>query len=254
MKTPVEIRVNRTGMSFSPELGEELIEAALSTKPSAPGDEHGMAALRMTYARDAAPVGSIPLPVQEDDDEEVDVDVDLEDSSVAILMDKLGERLAFERTGVRIYQALLSKLESSPPLPGGPTVPELLHIKEEELGHFELIKSAIESLGGDPTSVTPSADVTGVLSSGIPQVLADPRTTLRQCLDAVLVAELTDNDGWQLLIKICESLAEDELAAQFRLALSSEAEHLDNVRRWIESTTVSSGANGEGAPIEDGPA
>src|SRR5687768_7099268 len=77
MKTPVEIRVNRTGMSFSPELGEELIEAALSTKPSAPGDEHGMSALRMTYARDAAPVGSIPLPVQEDDDEEVDVDVDL---------------------------------------------------------------------------------------------------------------------------------------------------------------------------------
>jgi len=129
-----------------------------------------------------------------------------------------------------------------------------LHIQEEELGHFELVKSAIESLGGDPTAVTPSADLTGVLSSGIPQVLADPRTTLRQCLDAVLVAELTDNDGWQLLIKICESLAGAELAAQSRLALSSEAEHLDNVRRWIEDATVSKGSNGEGAPVGEGPA
>jgi hypothetical protein len=249
MKTTTEPHLNRTGMSFSPELAEELIEAALSTKPSAPGDEHGMAALRMDYARGAGPVGSIPLPVEEDAE---NVDVKMDDPGMAILMDKLGERLAFERTGVRIYQALLSKLEASGPLPGGPTPEELLHIQEEELGHFELVKSTIESLGGDPTAVTPSADVTGVVSSGIPQVLADPRTTLRQCLDAILVAELTDNDGWQLLIKICENLEEDELVAQFRLALSSEAEHLENVRRWIESTTVSDGSNGDGAPTGDG--
>jgi tRNA isopentenyl-2-thiomethyl-A-37 hydroxylase MiaE len=229
--------INRTGISVSPELSQELIDAALSAKPSSPGNDHGMATVRIDYGRNAEPIGSIPLPVDPEAAE-----AEAEEPDLAVLMDKLGERLAFERTGVRIYQTLLSKFETSGPIPGGPTLQDLLHIQEEELGHFELLKGVIESLGGDPTAVTPSADVAAVLSGGIPQVLADPRTTLRQGLDAVLVAELTDNDGWELLIKLCEQLDESELAAQFRLALESEAEHLQNVRRWIEKTTVMNGS------------
>jgi rubrerythrin len=235
MRTSTEPRlINRTGMGLSPELGRELVDAALSAKPSSAGDDHGLATLRIDYARSAEPVGTVPVPLEAEAAE-----AEADDPRMSVLIDKLGERLAFERSGVRIYQALLSKLESGP-LPGGPTTQELLHIQEEELSHYELVKSSIESLGGDPTAVTPSADITGVLSCGIPQVLADPRTTLRQGLDAVLVAELTDNDGWQLLIKLCDELEEKELAEQFREALRSEAEHLANVRRWLENTTLTS--------------
>jgi hypothetical protein len=237
MKSSTDSGMNRTGMRVSPELGQELIDAALRAKPSAPGNDQGLAAIRIEYGRQAEPLGSVPV-LQQEAAEEAEAD----EPGMAILTDKLGERLAFERSGVRLYQALLSKLESEGPLPGGPTVQELLHIQEEELAHFELVQSAIEGLGGDPTAVTPSADVTSVASSGLPQVLTDPRTTLRQCLDVILVAELTDNDGWQLLIKLCEEAGEDVLASKFQDALAAEAEHLENVRRWIEQSTVTTAA------------
>jgi hypothetical protein len=238
MKTTreAEPRLNRTGIAMSPELSQELIDIALKTKPSAPGDEHGLAMVRRAYEQTASPIGTLPPDINGSDEPD-----DVEDASVPVLLDKLGERLAFERTGVRLYQALVAKLEASGPAPGGPSREELLHIQDEELAHFDLVKSAIESLGGDPTVVTPAADVTGVVSCGIPQVLVDPRTTMLQALDAVLVAELADNDGWALLVKLCESLEEDVLVGQFRLALASEAEHLANVRRWVEQMTLQKG-------------
>lgn len=226
-------RRNRTGIALSPELSRELIELALTAKPSSSGDEQGVAMVRQAYEKTAEPIGSLPPDVDEHEG--------TEDGVVPVLLDKLGERLAFERTGVRLYQALVAKLEASGPVPGGPSREELLHILDEELAHFELVKSALESMGGDPTVVTPAADVTGVVSCGIPQVLADPRTTLLQSLDAILVAELADNDGWALLIKLCEALEEDVLVGQFRLALASEAEHLANVRRWVEKMTLQNG-------------
>jgi hypothetical protein len=239
MKTTMEAepRLNRTGIAMSPELSQELIDIALKTKPSAPGDERGVAMVRNAYEQTASPIGTLPPDINGSDEPD-----DLEDAAVPVLIDKLGERLAFERTGVRLYQALVAKLEASGPAPGGPSREELLHIQDEELAHFELVKSAIESMGGDPTVVTPAADVTGVVSCGIPQVLVDPRTTMLQALDAVLVAELADNDGWALLVKLCESLEEDVLVGQFRLALASEAEHLANVRRWVEQMTLQKGA------------
>ena len=36
-------------------------------------------------------------------------------------MDKIGERLAFERTGTRLYEALVSKHEAFGSFPGGPS-------------------------------------------------------------------------------------------------------------------------------------
>jgi hypothetical protein len=241
MKASTQSGMNRTGMSISPVLSAELIEAALHTIPSARGDERGVAEVRKEYARDAEPIGT--APPADGDPEQAEGEAD--DPATARLLDKLGERLAFERTGVRLYQTLISKLESSDPLPGGPSLAELLHIEEEEHAHFELVKNAIESLGGDPTAVTPSADLTAVMSTGFLQVLSDPRTDLRQGLDAILVVELADNDGWSLLIKLCEEVDEPDLASQFSEALASEAEHLENVRRWLEAATIP--ANGADA-------
>jgi hypothetical protein len=81
--------------------------------------------------------------------------------------------------------------------------------------------------------VTPSADVAGVEASGIIQVLTDPRTTLTQCLGALLTAELADNDGWKILIAMAEAAGQDELAQRFTGALAEEDHHLASVRAWI---------------------
>jgi Mn-containing catalase len=70
----------------------------------------------------------------------------------------------------------------------GPSSEDLNHIYIEELEHFKLLQKAIANLGGDATVQTPSADVVGVLSHGIVQVVSDPRTTIPQTLQAVLSA------------------------------------------------------------------
>ena len=46
---------------------------------------------------------------------------------------------------------------------------------------------------------------------GIMQVLTDPRSSLAQCLQVMLTAELTDNDGWELLIKLADNLGYEGL-------------------------------------------
>jgi hypothetical protein len=87
------------------------------------------------------------------------------------LIDKLGERLAFERTGTRLYEALVSKHEAYGSLAGGPTAADLQHILAEEHRHFELRRAAVARLGGDPTAVTPSANLHATACKGIGAVL-----------------------------------------------------------------------------------
>jgi hypothetical protein len=68
---------------------------------------------------------------------------------------------------------------------------------------------------------------------GLVQAVTDPRTTLTQCLEALLVAELADNDGWKILISMAEALGQDDLASRFANALVEEDQHLASVRSWI---------------------
>jgi hypothetical protein len=129
---------------------------------------------------------------------------------------------------------MLVKFDAASIHEGGPTRLDLETIRDDELRHYAIVRDAITSLGADPTVMTPCADVTGVMGMGLTQVVTDPRTTFTQCLDAVLIAELTDNAAWTMLVDLAESLGHDELAANFRLALREEEQHLALVRGWLE--------------------
>jgi rubrerythrin len=149
------------------------------------------------------------------------------------LLDKLGERLAFERAGARLYEALMIKYRGYGSFDGGPGAEEISRILADEYEHGDLLERVIRDLGGDPTAVTPSANLAATISSGLPQVLTDPRTDLQQCLEAMLVAELADNDGWAALEALAAQAGHGELAAACRRAAEREADHLRQVRSWV---------------------
>lgn len=219
---------NRTGIQTSPELAQELIEGALAATPSSEGNIEDIAAHRSDYIQEGFPIGSLPsLPAAQE------ADADEEIAGMAVLLDKLSERLAFERTGTRLYDALINKCAVMGDSSQGPTLAELQQIRDEELQHFLLINKAITTLGGDPTVQSPCADVTGVASLGLLQVLTDPRTSVTQCLQAILTAELTDNAGWELLITLADNLGYNELVIEFETALGHEREHMVSVRGWL---------------------
>jgi len=226
---------NRTGIQTSPEMAEELIEGASNATPSSEGGPEEIAEYRGEYIAEGFPIGSMPMMPASEEGE-----ADEEEVGMAVFLDKLGERLAFERMGTRLYEALLNKCEMLGEMTPGPTLEQIEHIGREELEHFLLVNNAITELGGDPTVQTPCADMAGVASLGIMQVLTDPRSSMAQCLQAMLMAELTDNDGWQLLIKLADNLGHDEMKVEFETALAHEEEHLLNVRAWLSECVLDS--------------
>ena len=233
--TAAKMSGNRTGMQTSPELAEELMEGASAAAPSSDGGPEEIAEYRAEYIAEGFPIGSMPtMPGSEEET------ADEEEAGTAVLLDKLSERLAFERMGTRLYEALYNKCETLGETTPGPTLEQIQEIGSEELEHFLLINDTIAGLGGEPTVESPCADVIGVASMGIMQVLTDPRTTVAQCLSAMLTAELTDNAGWELLIELAENLGYDEMKTEFETCLQHEERHLSNVRNWVSDSVLES--------------
>ncbi len=244
---------NRTGTARAPADVQLMLEAVDQFSPPSPISTLQLDIERQTYIAEAESVGSIPPAQDVAADAVAKVDPELQ----TVFFDKLGERIAFERTGTRLYDALITKYlavtnaESS--LAGENNVAEdgganaapvdvglekLRTIRAEELGHFRMLSECVMSLGGDPTAQTPCADVAGTAAAGLLQVITDPRTTLAQSLSAVLTAELTDNAGWELLSELAEKVGQDEMSEKFLKALQAEHKHLAVVRGWLESLVL----------------
>jgi ferritin-like protein len=232
---PTDLGANRTGIASSPKDGDKLIEGARQGVPRASFTPASLEAERLSYNDDAEPVGTVPPPASIKGAVKA-VGKALVGEKATVLIDQMAGRLAFERTGTRLYEALLTKLQAAGEHPGGPTRTDLEEIRDEELAHAALLADGLVRLGADPTSMTPAADVTAVASEGVLKVVVDARTTLTQSLEAILIAELTDNDAWTMLVNLADKMGQDELAAEFREALLQEEDHLDRVRTWLQDS------------------
>lgn len=230
--------MNRTGIQMSP-LDTKEMEKALNidAEQMASGDASGIAQMRSVYINESDDVGSVPVPGNMKGMLKTGVSK-LTGNEPTLLMDKLGERLAFERTGTRLYDALITKFEAIQDGTTSMTLADLQQIREDEWRHFSMVADAIESMGGDPTAQTPCADVAGVESMGLIQVISDPRTTLAQSLHAILVAEMTDNNGWEMLIALAEENGQGSMVPDFSQALNQERMHLQKVQSWFEEATI----------------
>jgi rubrerythrin len=230
-KKPTDLGANRTGVQSAPLRAKEMA-AATEAVAADPLQANALALARTELSQEAPPVGTMPVPGSMRGAAKTLVKA-FQGEKATVFLDKLGERLAFERTGVRIYEAILAKMPASRLSEGTLTVEEMRRFRDEELGHMRTVKEGIEAMGGDPTAMTPCADLAGVQGRGILDVVTDPRTTLTQCLDALLTAELADNDGWKVLIAMTEAAGQEDLARRFTEALAQEDHHLASVRSWI---------------------
>lgn len=230
MDKPAHTGMNRTGAQMSPLHTPEQKAAAEQVRPTVPGSARQLAEARQEAVASAEPVGSVPIPGSIKGAVKT-VAQKISGHNPAILIDKLGERLAFERTGVRLYDAMIAKAQAL----GEPQdkLDRLQHFRDEEAEHMERVKEAMKSLGADPTAQTPSADVAGVSGLGVLQVITDPRTNMAQSLDALLTAELTDNAAWDLLIDLAREAGQSDMVPSFEQALRQEQDHLGTLRIWL---------------------
>jgi hypothetical protein len=212
---------NHTGLAPHGDALARMIEGASEFPPTSSGGPAGIAEVRIAYSRVGEPHATMPgAPVA---------------PARLPVLDRLGARMQFERTGTRLYDALISKLDAYGSFDGGPSRQELLQIREQELGHALLTQELIGSIGGDPTAITPCANLQATTSQGIVCVLLDPRTSLIDCIEAMLIIELTDQDGWGMLARIAEPLGDAGMIDKITQAQQVELEHLAKLRGWLDA-------------------
>ena len=245
MEKSTQMGVNRTGVDASPILSKEMAKGSEKYTPASAPNGDAMDDIERQYIEESESIGSVPVPGTISGALKAAMKK-MTGRNPEMLLNKLGERLAFERSGVRLYDSFILKNQTLASVEGFSPVSmdELQHIRDEEAEHFQLLKESIEAMGADPTAQTPDADVSGVASRGIQQVLNDPRTTISQGLEMLLTLELSDNAAWDLLIKLTDEMGLDEMSAQFQRALEQEDEHLAMVRSWYEQSVLAQGAMG----------
>jgi rubrerythrin len=238
-----EIGRNRTGLQASPQqskaMNDTVQPVSAETADASPLNE-----VRLVYIREADPLGSVPPPEAPTDHGKTATQRPKGKRSQAFI-DKLAERLAYERGGTRLYDAVIAKFIAHEGELPNTSLQEVIEIRDEEASHAALVRTCIEQLGADPTAQTPSADVVGVATAGFLQVATDPRTTLAQTLQVALAAELVDVASWELLISMAERMEQDGMAERFRKARDRENEHVSRVRAWYESLTLASAEPGK---------
>ena len=240
MEDPTELGRNRTGMQMSPLQSEMLMQSsrlAEQLEPTSadeiPPENLLLAELRREYVNEAEALGSIPPPTTVKGALKSGLGA-LVGQRMQVFIDKVAERMAYERGGTRLYDAALVKvlaLADGTPV----TLERVRQIRNQEAEHAELLRQALITLGADPTAQTPSADLVGVQAMGLIQSVTDPRTSLPQTLSSLLAAELIDVASWEMLSRLARSANQEELASQFELALEQEKSHLDTISRWYES-------------------
>lgn len=248
METRTELGLNRTGLQMSPIDSAAMTEgaAALASQMPNRGLRQDLA-LRQAEAADADALGSVPLPLTVTGVVKSGADL-LTGNRMQVLMDKLGERLAFERGGVRLYETLIAKCQVT----AGELAPQLMAFRDQEAQHLQLVAEAIRQLGGDPSAQTPCADLVGVQALGFVQAMNDPRTSFLQSLHVMLNAELIDNAGWELLIQLAQATGHPALVEKFEVALAQEAEHLRTLRGLTAQLTLGDARIGTAAGMPAG--
>ncbi|WP_183107702.1 ferritin-like domain-containing protein [Massilia sp. Dwa41.01b] len=215
--------MNKTGVQMSPLQTKAMLDDDRIIARGHPGDETAMAQLRQSYIAEGDNVGSIPMPGTMKGMVSMGVNM-LKGDKPQVLLDKLAERLAMERTATRLYDALLTKLAVVNEGRASINLDDVASIRGDEARHALLLRDAITSMGGDPTAMTPSADMAGVEAMGLVQVLNDPRTSLAQSLHAILTAELSDGVGWETLIALAEEHEQADMVEGFGNALLQGAQ------------------------------
>jgi rubrerythrin len=253
MEQKTELGTNRTGMDMSPIHSKKMLANSKNAFKAQKADGNGssrsgpangndsISSFDKAYQKEAEPLGSVPLPGTVKGAVKSIMKM-ASGLSPEVFINKLGERLAFERSGVRIYEQLINKCEfGDAPAKGALRIPRenLEEFRDQEAEHFRMLVEAMQSLGADPTAQTPDADASGVASSGFMKVITDPRTTVSQSLEAMLAIELTDNAAWELLIVLAKDMGLDGMAENFQTALNQEKVHLDQVNQWYQESVRS---------------
>ena len=152
-------------------------------------------------------------------------------TNVSRVIDLLNERLTFERSGVKLYDKILERMRSDPQ--AALMVEQMQEHRDEEKEHEEWLEKQIRALGGDARSPSEKSILVRAESQGIEHVI-ERDAQLPHDFHALLIAELADNAGWDLLVQLADEVGDRDAKKEFKKRLHEEEEHLLFVRHAVE--------------------
>ncbi len=149
------------------------------------------------------------------------------------VIDLLTERLAFERSGVKLYDRIIGVMRSSPSEEVRDMLDQMQEHRDQEKEHEEWLEECIRSLGGNAHGETDLSRLVTEESKGIEEVVMRD-AELPHLFHALLAAELVDNAGWDLLVEVADEAGDRDAKKEFKKRLHEEEDHLLFVRKAVE--------------------
>jgi rubrerythrin len=150
------------------------------------------------------------------------------------VIDLLTERLTFERSGVKLYDAIIEKMNLSTEEGVVDMVDQMREHRDQEKEHEEWLEDCVRQLGGDAHAETEMSAVVTRESKGIEDIILDGDNDIFHLFHALLTAELADNAGWDLLVSLADEAGDRDAKKAFKKRLHEEEEHLVFMRRAVE--------------------
>ncbi len=145
---------------------------------------------------------------------------------------KIFDHLIFERTCVRVYEAVLSKCEMHE---GSLPCDDLQKYQREEFNHFLMLKKCLEALGIESSTFQLGAEGLSDSTEDLLKAAMDPRLSLVDSIEALKQAECADRNSWILLTDLAADAGHLEMAEKFRQARHEEEQHVSGLQEIQKS-------------------
>ncbi|HZU85467.1 MAG TPA: hypothetical protein VE987_21195 [Polyangiaceae bacterium] len=150
------------------------------------------------------------------------------------VLDLLTARLAYERAGVKLYDRILEKMRASSNDDVMRMERKMTQHRNEEKEHEEWLEEQIRAAGGDAHAESEMSRLEETEASGVEKIVLGDDAPLPRMFHALLVAELGDNAGWDLLVKLADEAGDYDAKRSFKRRLHEEEDHLVFVRRIVQ--------------------
>jgi hypothetical protein len=154
--------------------------------------------------------------------------VEIERVNQNLLIDKLCERWRVDALAIELLRVVdaRARRERATDL-----IARLDKIRLEKQEHLAELEAVLRRFGREPDEDTPSSTLVDRVGTALIDACRQPGASLDVMLEALLMEELIDVTGWQLLEELCKqaTLDEDVLRA-FRRAGRHEKQHLHVIR------------------------
>src|SRR5437868_3256316 len=141
------------------------------------------------------------------------------------LIDLLNERAASERASARLYARVVERVSNAEPAIRR-VLPRLQQQRTEGIEHGRWLDAQLRALGSDSFTITARTQrLIGELR-GVEQLVVDEGASIADLFHALLIAELTNTLGWQLLVALADRADDRPAAEAFGKRCAKQEEHV----------------------------